>query len=218
MDIATVYTQLRRRILSGDSHPGDRLVSQQIADEIGASRTPVREALARLESQGLVVRADHWGYTVRAITLKEAEHLFEARLVIEVANAGFAAERLNPTGLAEMRQTFDRSVQLLAGGHIVEFQHASRRMHEIVAEGAANSQLLRMFQQINDLVVLFGLTLLRACPSRAKEIALENSKICQAIAARNARDAAAAMREHIMRGHEHFRQSLASNALELKIA
>ncbi|SCU98021.1 GntR family transcriptional regulator [Cupriavidus necator] len=218
MDIATAYTQLRLLILSGSIRPGERLISQQIADEIGASRTPVREALARLESQGLVVRAGHWGYTVRSMTLSEAEHLFESRLVIEVANARFAAERINAAGIAEMTKTQATAGALLRAGRLIEFQHASRRMHELVAESAGNTQLLRMFQQINDLVILFGVTLLRASPKRAEEIVGENQLICDAIAAHNSTAAADAMQDHITRGHEHFRQSLANNTIELKIA
>ncbi|SOZ20107.1 GntR family transcriptional regulator [Cupriavidus taiwanensis] len=218
MDIATAYTQLRLLILSGSVLPGERLVSQQIADEIGASRTPVREALARLESQGLVVRTDKWGYAVRSMTLNEAEHLFESRLVIEVANARFAAERATSAKLAEIATTQAAARSLLQARRLIEFQHASRRMHELVAEGASNTQLLRMFQQINDLVILFGVTLLRASPSRAEEILAENQLICDAITAHDDAAAADAMRAHITRGHQHFRQSLADNTIELKIA
>ncbi len=70
MDSSLVYSQLRTMILSGSMRPGERLISQQIADQIGASRTPVREALARLETSGLVTRLDRWGYALRQITLQ----------------------------------------------------------------------------------------------------------------------------------------------------
>jgi len=217
MDVITAYQSLRAAIFSGRLKPGERLVSQQIADELGASRSPVREALARLESDGLVVRIGQWGYSVRVMTLHEAEHLFEARLVIEVANARLGAQRLKPEILQEMAAAQKDARAQLKRGRLVEFQRASRRVHERIAAMSGNTQLARMFQQINDLVLLFGLTLLRASPARADEILEENEAIIQAMASGSPERAGQAMQRHIARAHEHFRASLTAAAFDVPL-
>ncbi len=215
MSLSTVYQQIKKLILSGDMSAGDKLVSQQIADRLGFSRTPVREALARLESEGLVTRHANRGYSIRLLSLRETTHLFEARMVIEVANASFAAQRVQPDALVAMQDVLQQAKRLLEEKHIGEFQHASRRLHEYIAESAGNTQLFRMFSQINDLVLLFGITLLRASPVRAEEIMVENDQIYQAIANRQAEKAVAHMRNHITRGHQHFCRSLSDLTLDL---
>ncbi|TMS59181.1 GntR family transcriptional regulator [Imbroritus primus] len=215
MDSLTVYTELRNMILSGAMQPGERLVSQQIADQLGASRTPVREALARLETTGLVTRLDRWGYAVRSLTLHDAEHLFESRIVVEVANAGLAARRVSPTQLDAMQATRERANALLEAGRIAEFQRASRRFHEYIAESTDNGLMLQMFYQINDLVTLFGITLLRASPTRAAEIAQENALLYDAIAKRDPALAEATMRDHITHAHGHFRRSIDNARINL---
>ncbi len=217
MDSSLVYSQLRTMILSGSMRPGERLISQQIADQIGASRTPVREALARLETSGLVTRLDRWGYAVRQITLQEAEHLFESRLVIEVANARFAATRALPHQIEAMTSTQARAMSLLDANRIAEFQHASRRFHEVIAESACNTLMLQMFYQINDLVILFGITLLRASPTRATEIGRENAELLSAIADRDPTRAAQVMHDHITNGHGHFRRALHTATIDLAL-
>lgn len=208
MTSPNVYSQIKKLILSGDMSAGEKLASQQLADRLGLSRTPVREALTRLESEGLVMRHANRGYSVRMLSLRETSHLFEARMVIEVANASFAAQRIQENALVAMQEVLQHAQRLLREKRIGEFQHAARRFHQYVAESAGNTHLLRMFGQINDLVLLFGITLLRASPARAEEIMAENQRIYERIAMRQAVEAATAMQDHIKRGHQHFCQSL----------
>ena len=78
LSVEMAYNELRSRILCGLLTPGARLVTQQLALILDLSRTPIKEALARLESDGLVARIGSWGYSVREITLKDAEEIFES--------------------------------------------------------------------------------------------------------------------------------------------
>lgn len=207
---AVAYNTLREAILKGRLAAGSRLVTQRIATEMGLSRTPVKEALARLETEGLVTRAGNWGYGVRTISLRDAEEIFEARLVIEVASAWRAAERATEAEAAGMVQLLSVSRSYLKARELAEFQNASRAIHELIAQATGNTQLMRMFRQVNDLVVLFGMSLLRANPARATAILAENEAIVEAIQRRHADEAARLMREHIENGHAGFRATAAA--------
>lgn len=207
---AVAYNTLREAILKGRLAAGSRLIAQRIATEMGLSRTPVKEALARLETEGLVARVGNWGYGVRTISLRDAEEIFEARLVIEVANALRAAERATEAEAAGMAKLLGVSRRYLKARELAEFQNASRAIHELIAQATGNTQLMRMFRQVNDLVVLFGMSLLRANPARAAAILTENEAIVEAIQQRRGDDAARLMRAHIENAHASFRATAAT--------
>lgn len=210
LDGPAVYSHLRETILNGSLPVGARLISQRLATELGVSRTPVKEALARLEGEGLVMRADNWGYNVRTISLRDAEELFEARLVIEVACAERAAIRASEPDIESLFKLLRTCKEHLLSEKLVEFQHSSRGIHELITSATGNEQLMRMFRQVNDLVILFGVSLLSANPSRAADILIENEAIVEAIRRRDSDEAVRLMRLHIEKGHSSFRQTAAN--------
>src|SRR5581483_12471391 len=98
-----VYAVLKQRILSCALRPGERLVEKNLCDELGVSRTPVREALNRLSHEDLVAFQPHAGYRVAAITLDGFRNLIELRAIIEPQAAALAAERATPDDIAALR-------------------------------------------------------------------------------------------------------------------
>jgi len=212
-----VYEQVKDKILSGTVNIGEKLVTQQLADYLGVSRTPVREALARLESEGLVIRGANQGYSVRRLTLKDATSLFEARMVIEVANAKFAASRAGNAALSAMQNKLAEASRHLSANELGAFQKAARGFHQLIATSTENEQLQRMFNQINDMVILFGITLIRSSPARAQEIERENQRIFQAIQAGDATRAAEAMQGHLNCAYDHFKRSIPGLAIALDL-
>jgi GntR family transcriptional regulator of vanillate catabolism len=208
LNTTRVYTQLRDDIVRGRLAPGQRLIAQRIATQAKVSRTPVKEALARLESEGLVLREENYGYSVRSVSVRDAEEIFEGRLIIEVAAARLAAERATAEDKDALTRLLATSHKRLRSGKLVDFQVDARAVHERVAQAAGNSQVLRMFRQLNDLVLIFGLSLLKANPGRAAEIYTENETIVTAIHGRRSDEAATLMRKHIERGHASFRDAI----------
>jgi GntR family transcriptional regulator of vanillate catabolism len=214
----TAWDRLRRGILTGELAAGERLIAQRLAAELGLSRTPVKEALASLEREGLVTRAENWGYRVRVISVRDAQEVFEARLVVEAANSLHAALRATDSQLAAMTQGLQEAEAHLKQRRIMEFQQASRQVHEQIAEASANRMLMQMFRQVNDLVMLVAITSLRALPDRATDILAENRSIVEAIRERNPDLAAERTRRHIEAGHEAFRKALATGDLSVSLA
>ncbi|MCG7311165.1 GntR family transcriptional regulator [Brachybacterium sp. ACRRE] len=98
-----VYASLHDAILSGDMPTGTRLRIRDIAQEVGTSVMPVREAIRRLEEAGLAERSPHKGAVVRTLSLEELVHVYETRRILEAAAAREGAARIDEAGLEEMR-------------------------------------------------------------------------------------------------------------------
>ena len=214
----TAWDRVRHGILTGQLAAGERLITQRLAEDLGLSRTPVKEALAILEREGLVTRAENWGYSVRLISVRDAQDVFEARLVVETANSFHAAQRATEPQLGAMTQRLQQAHGQLKRRRIMEFQRASRQVHEQIAEASGNGMLVQMFRQVNDLVMLVAITSLRALPDRATDILAENRSIVEAIEARNPDLAAERTKRHIEAGHEAFRKALAQGNLSASLA
>ncbi len=212
------WDRIRHGILTGHFAPGERLITQRLAEALGLSRTPVKEALASLEREGLVTRAGNWGYSVRVISVRDAQEVFEARLVVETANSFHAAVRATGSQIGTMAQGLQDGHDQLKRRRIMEFQQASRQVHEQIAEASGNRMLMQMFRQVNDLVMLVAITSLRALPDRATDILAENRSIVEAIRARDPDLAAERTKRHIEAGHEAFRKALVQGNLSASLA
>ena len=214
----TALDRVRHGILTGQLATGERLIAQRLAADLGLSRTPVKEALAILEREGLVTRAENWGYSVRVLSVRDAQDVFEARLVVETANSLHAALRATDSQIGAMAQGLQEAHGQLKRRRIMEFQQASRQVHEQIAEASGNRMLVQMFRQVNDLVMLVAITSLRALPDRATDILEENRSIVEAIRARKPELAAERTKHHIEAGHESFRKALAQGDLSASLA
>ena len=91
-------------MLRGELRPGQRLIEEQLAESLGASRTPVRQAIHMLQREGLAERAGRGGFVVRALSLKDAEEILDMRAILESSAARRAAERSLPTDIDELEK------------------------------------------------------------------------------------------------------------------
>ena len=211
VDVA--YTYLRSKILCGSMHAGMRLTTQQLADALKVSRTPIKESLARLESEGLVVREDKWGYSVRDLSIKDAEDIFEARLVIEVACAQKAATMTTNEDGEKLIKILEKTRLAANRGKSEKFLIESRWLHRYIAEMTKNDLLLRMFDQVNSLVLLYAFSIVQSNPNRIKEIIVENEHLVTAIIKRNADLAGEAIRTQVHMARENYRKVILDGRL-----
>ena len=143
-----VYEYLREGILNGTIKAGDRLVESDLADSIGTSRTPVREALHTLEREGLVESLHRVGYVVRPISELEVSELCEIRLVLEALALRWAL-RKDSAGLARaMRQNLSRCEKLVAAGDLKAFVQMDEQFHDLISRVADSSRLMEMTNSI----------------------------------------------------------------------
>jgi DNA-binding GntR family transcriptional regulator len=140
------HAVLRERILAGDLAPGARLHQESLADELGISRTPLREALGRLAADGLVELLPNRGARVADVRPADMEAAYQARLVLEPAAAGLAGRRGGPAAVAPMRAAIE--VHRAAIHDLPAAFHANRAFHLALVEAAGNPYLVRFAETL----------------------------------------------------------------------
>jgi DNA-binding GntR family transcriptional regulator len=136
-----VTERLRRAIVTGHFSPAARLKERELTETLHVSRTPIREALRRLEHEGLVVAYPHRGYFVRSPSFEEAREAYEARRVIEAACAELAAERADELDILKMRQAVQRGGEALRIGDTASVLLQNNEFHRLQAHAARNAVL-----------------------------------------------------------------------------
>jgi DNA-binding GntR family transcriptional regulator len=143
-----VYEYLREGILSGKIKSGDRLVESDLAERIGTSRTPVREALHTLEREGLIESLHRVGYVVHPISELEVSELCQIRLALEALALRWALSK-DPAGLARaMRKNLSRCDQRVAAGDLKAFIELDAQFHDLISEVADSRRLKEMTNSI----------------------------------------------------------------------
>lgn len=192
-----VYDFVKEKILSLQARPGERLVGGTIANSLGVSRTPVREALGRLEQEGLLARDSGWGYTVRPITFEGVMDLYRVRLALEVEAAREAIAHLDDSRIAVLERTLKTAEAHLDEGDMVAFMTACRFLHGTIAATTRNALLQQMIDMINDRVRIVSAVILDKHPPRGREIHEENIRLIAALRERDGDLAERRVREHI---------------------
>jgi DNA-binding GntR family transcriptional regulator len=192
------YTRVRELILSGELAPGAVLNQAILARRIGISTTPLREALRRLEQQGLVALDAHRDARVAPLDAEEARDLFEVRRSLDPLAASLAAERRTREELAEMRTRL-ASLEALPSNPTVQQLVAHRHFHAAVYRASHNNLLVATLDGLWDNTDRYrrhGLQVERSAEERATTTH-EHTLLVEAIAAGDAAMAAEVIRTHI---------------------
>ena len=144
------YDTLRELILIGKLVPGQPVVEAQIAPLLGTSKTPVREALLRLEAEGLVTLSPYKGGRVAKLSLRELQDLQFVRWTLEVAAAKLTADRIAPGTLARARACLDRMQEETAREEWDGYRESHREFHAILFDAAGNRVLAKMLLDLFD--------------------------------------------------------------------
>jgi DNA-binding GntR family transcriptional regulator len=139
-----VLRHLSRDIVSGVLAPGQRLIELQLAAELGVSRSPVREAIHRLATEGLVEIRPRRGAFVAALTPKDLQDVFDVREQLERTAAGLAASTAAPAGTSDLRAIDEECAVAAAAGDVAGFFESNDRLHALIAELSGNAYLLQL--------------------------------------------------------------------------
>ncbi|MEM9605021.1 MAG: GntR family transcriptional regulator [Pseudomonadota bacterium] len=142
-----IYSQLLAAIGDGDIAPNQRLVQERLAAELDVSRTPVREALLRLEQEGVLERAGKAGFVIRSITADEVRDIYQARQAIEGFSVRLLTERADSAALASIRRTIEREERSV-GNTAKAYFNANLNIHRTFVSLAGNAYLLELFDGI----------------------------------------------------------------------
>ncbi|MFZ0720570.1 MAG: GntR family transcriptional regulator [Xanthobacteraceae bacterium] len=189
-----VYQALRHGIVHGDLAPGERLRSDALANELRVSRTPVREALRKLEAEGLVAHAGS-RLVVRAISEEDLTELFYVREALEGMAARLAAENATPGEIAAIRELLEDMEAVLRRGDVGALRRLTGEFHQLVCRAAHNNRLLQSLQSLLDHVRGFQTSTLYS-KGRPPEALEEHRALLAAIEARDGDGAERLARVH----------------------
>lgn len=203
--VALAYEQLRALILAGDLTPGSRLAQAELAERLGVSRTPVREALRRLAGEGLVEFHANRGFWTADLGLEAVLRRLEVRLLLEPGIAALAAERRGDDDILALEGAIVREADAsdAAGAH-----DASREFHILLARATGNVELERTLESLWIVEVGRRLMARRAAVEDWRQRDLEEHRgILAAVAAGGTRSAAELMERHVRGALGHWQSS-----------
>ncbi len=193
------YHYLKSQILSLALKPGQWIKAQDTAKKVKVSRTPVREALSRLEQEGFVRRDGGWGYIVVPVTLKDARELYKVREVLEVAAAREAVAHVKRDQLAAMNALLRKAGKARLQKKVSIFRTNTRAFHATISSLANNTLLARMLRGLEDRFLLLGAMLFEKHPQRMDEAMEENRAILAAMKRGDRGEVEEAVRRHVRR-------------------
>ena len=191
-----VFNTLRKAILRGNLEPGERLREIHLADKLGVSRTPIREAIRKLELEGLVVMIPRKGAVVAEITEKSLRDVLEVRRALEALAVRLACEKILDAEVEELKVAAERFEEALETGDVTAFAEADVRFHDIIYRATDNQRLIQLLYNLREQMYRYRVEYLKR--EDAHETLLEEHQaIIETIEKRDVAKAVEAVRTHI---------------------
>ncbi|MFJ5675517.1 GntR family transcriptional regulator [Streptomyces sp. NPDC093097] len=191
-----VYNHLKDALLERRYEGGMLLTEGELADAVGVSRTPVREALLRLEVEGLIKLYPKKGALVLPVSAQEIADVVETRLLVEK----HAAAKAVPAGeglINELTQALETMREQAAAGDLAAVSVADRAFHAAIVRSAGNQILDRLYEQLRDRQLRMGVAVMHSHPDRIAKNIAEHTEILQALRAGDADAATEAVQRHV---------------------
>ena len=156
-----VFNTLRKAILRGELKPGERLMEIQLANKLGVSRTPIREAIRKLELEGLVLMIPRKGAEVAQITEKNMQDVLEVRKALEELSVQLACERITPEQVEEMKMAAEDFRKVLKSGDVTKIAEADVKFHDIIFAATNNQRLITLLNNLREQMYRFRVEFLK---------------------------------------------------------
>jgi DNA-binding GntR family transcriptional regulator len=197
-----IYARLKRMIADAELPPGQRILQEKLARDMGVSRTPLVNALKRLAQERLVEWVSRRGIYVKRFSLREMAQLFEVREGLEPIAARLAAVRISPAEVLDFKSIFDGFTTQPSPADVQRYLTCDRRFHWRLVELADNPHLAAAMESVNIMISAYQV----GVPRSLAESLPEHQAILEALARRDPDGSEAAMRVHIRRSVERLWQ------------
>lgn len=191
-----VFNTLRQAILKGELKPGERLMEIQLAEKLGVSRTPIREAIRKLELEGLVLMIPRRGAEVARISHKSLQEVLEVRSALEVLAIELACERISEDDLADLEQAEQHFREVVRTGSEMEIAQSDEAYHDIIYNASGNKRLVQIINNLREQIYRYRLEYIKDAAKRGTLIS-EHQRILEAIRSRDVEKATQLIKEHI---------------------
>ncbi len=191
-----VFNTLRQAILIGELKPGERLMEIHLADRLGVSRTPIREAIRKLEREGLVTVKPRRGAEVAQITEKSMNDVLEVRRALDALCAELACERITAEGLEALKDACDSFEQSVQTGDNKKIAQADVALHDIIVQATGNQRLIQLVNNLSEQMYRYRFEYIKDS-SQHQRLVEEHRVIYQSLVRKDRETAAEAARIHI---------------------
>ena len=163
-----VFNTLRQAILKGELAPGERLMEIQLAQKLGVSRTPIREAIRKLELEGLVLMIPRKGAEVAKISEKSLRDVLEVRRSLEELAAELACQRMDAEALKDLEDAQKAFIQAVESGETMTMAEADEHFHDVIYMGTGNTRLVQILNNLREQMYRYRLEYLKDTHSHEK--------------------------------------------------
>lgn len=191
-----VFNTLRQAILRGELKPGERLMEIQLANKLGVSRTPIREALRKLELEGLVNMVPRKGAEVADITEKSLRDVLEVRKALEELSVQLACEKITEEEIEELKRVAERFKDTLDDQDVTKIAEADVAFHDVIYTATDNQKLILLLNNLREQMYRYRVEYLKKEEAYPQLIA-EHEELIDNISKRNKEEATRIMCEHI---------------------
>lgn len=191
-----VFNTLRDAILRGELEPGERLMEIQLAEKLGVSRTPVREAIRKLELEGLAIMLPRRGAIVAAITISDLKDVLEVRRVLEGLTIELACKRMTSEELDKLKESGEDFAQAVRGDDLTEIAKKDVAFHDIIYNASRNKRLIQILNNLREQMYRYRLEYIKDANKRGTLVE-EHRVIIESIEVKDAVMAKKAIKKHI---------------------
>ncbi len=191
-----VFKTLRQAIIRGEFQPGERLMEETIAKNLGVSRTPVREAIRMLELEGLVVMIPRRGAEVARITVKDLKDALEVRMALEALSVKLACERIDDEGKRRLMDACVKFREAINSKLVPAIVECDEKFHDVIFQSTNNKRLITITQNLREQVYRYRFEYVKDF-SYHDNLIREHDQITRAVLMRDSETAVQVMESHI---------------------
>ncbi|HHV96332.1 MAG TPA: GntR family transcriptional regulator [Clostridiaceae bacterium] len=207
-----IFSTLREAIIMGELKPGERLMEVQLAEKMGVSRTPVREAIRKLELEGLVVMIPRRGAHVARLTEKDIMDVLEVRATLDGLATALATERINEDEIKELKHVQSQLENYVEKGNLQGVIKKDIEFHDVIYKASKNDKLMQIANNLREQVYRFRVIYLKDFGNN-EEVIREHNEICSAILSRDPNLARESAHKHIKSQESAILNALKRNNL-----
>ena len=191
-----VFNTLRQAILKGELAPGERLMEIQLAERLGVSRTPIREAIRKLELEGLVLMIPRRGAEVARISEKSLKDVLEVRRSLEELAIELACQRMTEEDMQALEEAQKAFKAAIDQGDAMKIAETDEAYHDVIYHSTRNKRLVQILNNLREQMYRYRLEYLKDTQSHDRLVE-EHQKIVNAIIEKNKEEAVRLIQEHI---------------------
>lgn len=204
------YNTIKQKVIDFHLRPGEIILAQSLANDLGISRTPVREALVRLTQEGLVEHAEGRKFRITEITLESIKEIYEVREALEVVAVYNLAQKIDEAGITRISESLDEMRGALANHNLDNFFNRDLHFHSTIVDLHGNKTMAKVLDQLHDKIQRIRYLTVNI-EGRVQNTIDEHEIIYTALKDHDAKGAVESIRSHFGKVKEDF-EKLASES------